>query len=109
MPMSSLPIGVVLAGGRGSRLGGAKAKLELCGRPLVAFPLAALGAVLEEVAVLVKDPAQLPDLPGIDVWIERDPRHHPLVGLIEALALAGGRPVVVCAVDLPLLTASTVR
>ncbi len=107
--MGSLPIGVVLAGGQGRRLGGAKATVELCGRPLVSYPLAALAAVLDEVAVLAKDATGLPSLPGAAVWIEREPRQHPLVGLIEALALAEGRPVVVCGVDFPLLTASLVR
>jgi molybdopterin-guanine dinucleotide biosynthesis protein A len=107
--MGSLPIGVVLAGGQGLRLGGAKATVELCGRPLVSYPLSALAAVLDEVAVLAKDSTDLPGLPGTAVWIEREPRQHPLVGLIEALALAGGRPVVACGVDFPLLTASLVR
>lgn len=35
-------LGAVLAGGRGSRLGGAKAMAELAGRPLISYPLAAL-------------------------------------------------------------------
>lgn len=102
--MGLRPIGVVLAGGEGHRLGGAKAKVELCGRPLISYPLAALAAVLDEVVVLAKDAGTLPSLPETAVWIERDPRQHPLVGLIEALALAGGRSVLACAVDLPLLT-----
>jgi molybdopterin-guanine dinucleotide biosynthesis protein A len=36
--------GAVLAGGRGSRLGGAKASADLAGRPLISYPLAALEA-----------------------------------------------------------------
>jgi molybdenum cofactor guanylyltransferase len=107
--MESVPIGIVLAGGEGRRLGGAKAKVELCGRPLISYPLAALRAVLDEVVVLAKDASTLPDLPQTAVWIEREPRQHPLAGLTEALALAGGRPVVACAVDLPLLTPELVR
>jgi molybdopterin-guanine dinucleotide biosynthesis protein A len=102
--MGSLPIGVVLAGGHGRRLGGAKASVELCGRPLVSYPLAALATVLEEVVVLAKDRTELPSLPASAVWIEREPRQHPLVGLIEALVLAAGRSVVVCGVDFPLLS-----
>jgi molybdopterin-guanine dinucleotide biosynthesis protein A len=98
------PIGVVLAGGQGRRLGGAKAAVELCGRPLISYALAALAEVLDEVVVVAKEATELPSLPGTTVWIEHEVRQHPLVGLREALALAGGRSVVVCALDLPLVT-----
>ena len=107
--MGSDPIGVVLAGGRGRRLGGAKATAKLQGRPLISYPLAALRQVLEEVVVLAKEDTQLPSLPGTTVWVERDPRQHPLIGLLEALARASGRPVLVCAVDLPLVTPQLVK
>jgi molybdopterin-guanine dinucleotide biosynthesis protein A len=107
--MEAGPIGVILAGGAGRRVGGAKATVNLCGRPLIAYPLAAVEQVLDEVVVLAKDTTTLPSLPRTAVWIEREPRQHPLVGLTEALALAGGRPVLVCAVDLPLITPDLVR
>jgi molybdopterin-guanine dinucleotide biosynthesis protein A len=103
------PIGVVLAGGQGRRLGGAKAAVELCGSPLISYPLAAMAGVLDEVVVVAKEATELPSLPGTTVWIERETRQHPLVGLREALALAGGRSVVVCALDLPLVTSELVR
>jgi molybdopterin-guanine dinucleotide biosynthesis protein A len=103
------PIGVVLAGGRGRRMGGAKAIVELAGRPLICYPLEALAAALDEVAVLAKADTELPSLPGATIWVEPQPHHHPLVGISQALALAGGRPVLVCAVDLPLVTPELVR
>ena len=37
------PLGVVLAGGAGARLGGAKALARLAGEPLLLRPLRALG------------------------------------------------------------------
>jgi molybdenum cofactor guanylyltransferase len=40
----------------------------------------------------------------VAVWIEPESPRHPLVGITQALALAGGRPVVVCAVDLPFVS-----
>jgi molybdenum cofactor guanylyltransferase len=103
------PIGVVLAGGLGERIGGAKAMVELAGRPLICYPLDALIATLDEVAVLAKTDTELPSLPGATIWIEPQLHHHPLVGISQALALAGQRPVVVCAVDLPLVTPELVR
>lgn len=102
------PIGVVLAGGLGLRLGGGKAAVELAGRPLISYPLAALAVALREVAVIAKSDTELPSMPGVTVWIEPDTPRHPLVGLIEALGIAGDRPVVVCAVDLPFVTPETI-
>ena len=107
--METSPVGVVLAGGGGRRMGGAKATVQLCGRPLITYPLSALSQVLDEVFVLAKETTSLPSLPGTTVWIERDTRQHPLVGLIEALSLAWGRTVIVCALDLPLVSAEFIR
>jgi molybdopterin-guanine dinucleotide biosynthesis protein A len=95
---------VVLAGGLGRRLGGAKATVELSGRPLIWYPLQALTAVLSEVAVIAKADTELPSLPGVTVWIEPQTPRHPLLGIAEALGLAGGRPVLACASDLPFVT-----
>src|SRR5204862_6052184 len=101
-------VGVGLAGGRVRRRGGTKAMAQLCGRHLISYPLAGLQAVLADVAVVAKRDTELPRIHGVDVWIEREPRQHPLVGLLEALTCANGRPVLVCAVDLPLVRPETV-
>jgi molybdenum cofactor guanylyltransferase len=104
------PLGVVLAGGRGRRLGGGKAVAQLCGRPLISYPLAALEAVLAEVVVLAKAYTELPSLPSATtLWSESEELQHPLVGLRTALELAAGRTVLVCAVDLPLVNPTLVR
>ena len=106
----SLPIGVVLAGGRGRRLGGGKAVTQLCGRPMISYPLAALEAVLAEVVVVAKAETELPSLPSSTrLWSEPEPLQHPLIGLRTALELAAGRTVLVCAVDLPLVKPALVR
>ena len=103
------PIGVVLAGGPGSRIGGAKAIVQLRGRPLIAYPLAALQSVLDDVVVVAKSDTKLPSLAGVTVWVEPQSLAHPLVGLVHAIGLAGGRSVLVCAGDLPFVTPSAVR
>ena len=46
---------------------------------------------------------------GVTVWIEPDARRHPLVGITQALALADGRPVLVCGADLPFVSPTLVR
>jgi molybdopterin-guanine dinucleotide biosynthesis protein A len=38
------------------------------------------------------------------VWVEPDEPAHPLLGVGEALALAGGRPVLVCPLDMPFIS-----
>ena len=108
-PTTAEPIGVILAGGMGRRIGGSKAVVELQGRPLIGYPLAALGEALAEVAIIAKSDTELPSLPGVTVWIEPDEPRHPLVGIMQALGLAGGRSVLACAADLPFVTAELIR
>jgi molybdopterin-guanine dinucleotide biosynthesis protein A len=103
------PVGVVLAGGLGQRMGGGKAMVELAGRPMICYPLEALAAALDDVAVLAKADTELPSLPGATIWVEPQLHHHPLVGISQAVALAGGRPVLVCAVDLPFVTPALIE
>ena len=89
-------------------MGGSKAVVELSGRPLITYPLNALTACLTEVAIVAKADTELPELPGVTVWIEPDEPRHPLSGIVEALGLAGGRPVLACASDMPFVTPSLV-
>jgi molybdopterin-guanine dinucleotide biosynthesis protein A len=104
------PVGVVLAGGLGRRLGGDKAIVELEGRPLVLYPLEALHEICDEVVVVAKRDTLLPPLSGLaELWIEPDEPRHPLTGVSYALQLAAGRPILVVAVDLPLMDAATLR
>ncbi|WCB93196.1 Molybdenum cofactor guanylyltransferase [Baekduia alba] len=104
------PVGVVLAGGRGRRLGGDKAIVELEGRALILYVLEALHEVCDDVAVVAKRDTIVPPLGGIaDLWVEPDEPRHPLAGVAHALRLATGRPVLVVAVDLPLMDAATLR
>lgn len=103
------PIGVVLAGGLGRRLGGPKATVRLRGQPLISYPLRALREALGNVVIVAKMDSDLPRLSGTQVWIEPDLPRHPLAGLVHALSLAGGAPIVVCACDLPLVTPALVR
>jgi molybdopterin-guanine dinucleotide biosynthesis protein A len=102
------PIGVILAGGGGRRIGGSKAIVKLRGRPLITYPLEALTAVLEDVAIVAKPDTELPSMPGVTVWIEPAAPQHPIVGITHALALAGRRPVLVAAADMPFLTAAVI-
>ncbi|MDA0159475.1 NTP transferase domain-containing protein [Solirubrobacter ginsenosidimutans] len=88
----------VLAGGRGSRLGGAKPTAVLGGEPLLARVLRAASGF--EPVVVAKRDTVLPPL-DVPVWIEPDEPFHPLTGLVTALERG---PCVAVACDQPWVT-----
>jgi molybdenum cofactor guanylyltransferase len=102
-------IGALLAGGSGRRLGApSKPAVELAGRPLIAYAAEALAAVCSRVVVVCKASTALPPLPELDRWDEPDSPRHPLAGIVHALSVAGA-PVLVCAADMPFVTADACR
>lgn len=70
--------GAVLAGGHGSRLGGAKPTADLAGRPLISYPLGALIAAGIEPFVVAKPSS--------------DPRGRPLARQTDFKTTAAGGP-----------------
>ena len=90
-------------------MGAGKATVQLRGRPLISYPLAALTGALGAAAVVAKGDSELPPLPGVEVWTEPDHPRHPLTGIVHALRVAAGRAVVVCAVDLPVVGPGVIR
>lgn len=101
-------IGAILAGGAGTRMGGAKPAALLAGRPLISYPAGVLETVCERVAVVCKAETSLPELPGVERWEEPEEPRHPLTGIVHALERAGA-PVLVCAADMPFVTADACR
>lgn len=75
---------VVLAGGLGTRIGGDKALVQLAGRPLISYPIAAAQAAGLDVVVVAKHATRLPQL-DVPVILEPDAPVHPLLGVITAL------------------------
>jgi molybdopterin-guanine dinucleotide biosynthesis protein A len=102
-------IGALLAGGAGRRLEGRpKAAVTLAGRPLAAYPASALAEICELVALVCKPDTELPDLPGVERWDEPAEPRHPVTGIVHALERAR-EPVLVCAADMPFVTADACR
>jgi molybdopterin-guanine dinucleotide biosynthesis protein A len=95
-------LAAVLAGGRGRRMGGAKALARFEGEPLIAWPIAAAMAAGLEVVVVAKAETPLPPL-AVPVWHEPDEPVHPLLGIVTALERAG-RAVVAVGCDMPFVT-----
>lgn len=96
----SAALGVVLAGGRGSRIGGEKALVELAGRPLIAHPLEAVAEAGLVPLVVAKPGSVLPPLDCEVIHEPPEPR-HPLCGIVAALRRSGERPLVVLGCDMP--------
>ena len=100
-------LGAVLAGGAGRRIGGAKAVLQLCGRPLIAYPIDAMRQAGIEPVVVAKRDTPLPEL-DVDVVHDASPVQHPFAGVLAALDYADG-PVLVVATDMPDLPPQLLR
>lgn len=107
------PVVVILAAGQGTRMRSATPKLlhPLCGRPMIAWPVAAALAGGAGKVVVVDGPEHrlqgaLPA--GVEVAVQQEPR-----GTADAVSAATehidpNAPVIVLAGDVPLITATTI-
>ncbi|HEY3692410.1 MAG TPA: NTP transferase domain-containing protein [Pseudonocardiaceae bacterium] len=105
--------GVVLAGGRSSRMGQPKAELEWHGSTLLRRTLGVLARSVDGPLLVVRAAGQpLPQLPA-QVEIVEDPEQGlgPLQGIAAGLAALAGRAqaAFVCSTDLPFLHPAFVR
>jgi molybdopterin-guanine dinucleotide biosynthesis protein A len=105
--------GIVLAGGRSSRMGVSKAALEWHGSTLLRRTVGIISRVTDGPVVVVRAPGQLlPALPG-DVEVVDDPREGlgPVQGLAAGLAALAGRAeyAFVSSTDMPFLHPAFVR
>lgn len=105
--------GIVLAGGRSTRMGAPKAALEWHGSTLLRRTVGILARVVDGPVVVVHAPGQeLPDLPE-SVRLVADPveGRGPLQGIGAGLTAVADRAAVafVCSTDLPFLHPAFVR
>jgi molybdenum cofactor guanylyltransferase len=109
----SVTAGIVLAGGRSSRMGTPKAALEWHGSTLLRRTVGIVARVADGPVVVVRAPGQaLPELPAT-VEVADDPREGlgPVQGLAAGLAAVADRAqaAFVCSTDLPFLHPAFVR
>lgn len=108
--MSSGHCGVLLAGGRSVRFGGSPKGLAAFGAGrLTDAPLRALSACCDDVLIAANDAEAASWFPGLRVVHDAVPGLGALGALATALRAADGRTVVVCAWDLPFITAEVLR
>lgn len=106
-------VGIVLVGGRSSRMGVAKAGLEWHGSTLLRRTVGIVQRAVDGPVIVVRAPGQiLPEVPG-DVLLVEDDREGlgPLQGLAVGLEAAATRgPLAfVCSTDLPFLHPAFIR
>jgi molybdopterin-guanine dinucleotide biosynthesis protein A len=97
-PRTSL---LIVAGGRATRLGGArKALIEIGGRPILARVLDALGPLADESLALVQD-SDTPASAGLTVLVDPAPHAGVLPALLHGLQNANGDTPMIVAGDMP--------
>jgi len=96
--------GVVLAGGASTRMGHAKACIDIGGSTLLERAVATLSEACD---VVVAGGSAAPD--GVELIRDRHAGGGPLSGLDAAYAVAAGRSIFVLGVDMPFVEAATIR
>lgn len=98
------PLGIVLAGGKSSRMGNDKAWLPFFGQPLLRHVASTLANVTGEILVSGRDPSAF----GLDApWLPDDEPGLGPAGAVLTVLRATGRPCLVVSCDLPFLDEAT--
>ncbi|HEX8941230.1 MAG TPA: molybdenum cofactor guanylyltransferase [Candidatus Limnocylindrales bacterium] len=102
--------GIVLAGGQSRRMGRDKRLVEVDGRPMLAAAIDLLGLVSDDVIAACgrSQPSTAPAGPGVRIAFDAV-GEGPLAGIEAGLAAARHEVALVVPVDMPYLTAPTVR
>jgi len=105
--MSAPVAGVILCGGRSSRMGRAKALLPWRGQSLIAYMVGQLGEVSDEIVVVSSRDLELPPLPA-RVVVDREPDLGPLGGIREGLHAIDADLAFMTSTDSPFVDAAFV-
>ncbi|OTA42085.1 MAG: hypothetical protein A6D92_01675 [Symbiobacterium thermophilum] len=100
--------GVILAGGRSSRMGRNKALLALDGKPLIQRQVERLSAWFRQVVIVTNTPGEYAFL-GVPMVSDRVPGLGPLAGVEAGLQASRYEHAFFCAVDMPFINEALVR
>lgn len=93
--------GVVLAGGKSSRMGQDKGLMLLNGKPMVTWVLEALSQVTEDIIIIANSPDYQQF--GHKVYADDFPERGPLGGICTALRRTSSEQLLVLSCDMPLV------
>ena len=91
--------GIILAGGKSSRMGTDKGLLELCGKPLISYAIEALTGLCQNIIISSSSDAYLPF--GYKVIADEYPGIGPMGGIYSALKQSKTEKNLVLSCDLP--------
>jgi len=100
--------GVVLAGGKGRRIGGKKAFIRLGGETLIARACRTLAGIFSEVVIVADELTSFCELPYRTIP-DRLPQLGPIGGLESALHAIPHKHLFVVACDMPFLSPNVIR
>lgn len=101
--------GIVVAGGKGTRLGGRdKAFLEIDGEPIIARTLRLFRAIFTQTIIVTRHPERFAAF-GAEVTVDRYPGKGPLAGIHAGLLACRTSHAFVAACDMPLLDPDVIR
>lgn len=105
---------LILAGGRGSRLGyREKALIDINGKPLISLVIESLGKVVDEVIISVRDQAQGELLkrifPGMQFAYDKYENTGPLAGILSGLSICRNDYCFIAACDMPFINTDVVN
>jgi molybdopterin-guanine dinucleotide biosynthesis protein A len=104
--LAEKPLGVILAGGKSSRMGQDKAWLSFFGQPMLCRVAGVVAEVTGELLVSGRDPASF----GLHVpWLPDEIQNAGPAGGVLTVLASTGRPCLMVSCDLPFLDAATLR
>ena len=101
--------GVILAGGKGRRIGYPKAQMRIGGELVVDRVAETMKGIFEEVIIVVNDRKDFTGKAGVSVVEDLIPGRGPLAAIYTALKLSGREMIFVAAGDMPFLQADLIR
>ena len=100
--------GVILAGGKSTRMGTRKAALPVDGVPLIQRTAATFRGLFSANLIVVNEPSLHADI-GFPTVVDEQPGCGPLVGICSALRVTGGNAAFCVACDMPFLSRPLIR
>lgn len=100
--------GIVLAGGKSSRMGRRKACLEIDGTTIIERVVRVLGSVFAHNLIVVNEPGLHAEL-GLPVVVDHNPGGGSLIGLYTGLSHATTEYALCVACDMPFLSEALIR
>jgi molybdopterin-guanine dinucleotide biosynthesis protein A len=93
--------GIVLAGGKSSRMGSDKSKMVLNGKTLIEYSIEALRPLCE--TVVISSNNSIYDYTGCEVWADELPDGSPMIGIYSCLKRSLTETNIILSCDMPLI------